>query len=251
MSYATDGVIFDLLTEHAGDTSFHTNGLSVDPTTGCNPDGSATIPGSQAVVKNGQITFYTCGASSFTMNPSGGTTGSNDIRVIVGDCAQVQLYYNNLAQIYTGNPPATGCSTGGNMDAWPVLRIGGTSYGNDFSAWSSSSTVGSTVGNTYTATSTMTRVVGGLTYTLIIDWEHTAPNKYFTWSWRVIIPAGNTQPVKFYYGMDSYIAGNDANDTGYLSSTGGLTLGVYDGVANVLSAFRYISGVPWTAHQVQ
>ncbi len=59
----------DLLTEHAGDSDFHTGGLSVDPATGCS-DGLATIPGSQAVVKNGKITFYTCGASSFTMNPS-------------------------------------------------------------------------------------------------------------------------------------------------------------------------------------
>lgn len=249
MPYATDGIIVDLLTEHAGDTDFHTTGLSVDSTTGCNPDGSATIPGSQAVVQDGQVTFYTCGASSFTMNPSGGTTGSNDIRVIVGDCWQVQLYYNNLAQIYFGNPPATGCSTGGSMDAWPVLRIGSTSYGNDFSAWTSSNTVGTTIGNTYTATSTMTAINGGRTYQLIIDWEHTAPNKFFTWSWRVIIPSGNTQAVKFYYGMDSYIAGGDANDTGYYSTTWWKTVGIYDGVANVLSAFRYISGTPWTAHQ--
>lgn len=43
------------------------------------------------------------------MNPSGGTAGSNDLRLLIGDCAQVQIYYNNLAQIFGGNPPATGC----------------------------------------------------------------------------------------------------------------------------------------------
>jgi hypothetical protein len=37
--------------------------------TECNPDGSATIPGAQAIVQEGKVTFYTCGASSFTMNP--------------------------------------------------------------------------------------------------------------------------------------------------------------------------------------
>lgn len=44
------------------------------------------------------------------MNPSGGTAGSNDLRLIIGDCAQTQIYYNNQAQIYTGTPPATGCA---------------------------------------------------------------------------------------------------------------------------------------------
>ena len=34
------------------------------------------------------------------MNPTGGTAGSNDLRIIVGDCAQAQIYYNNLTQIY-------------------------------------------------------------------------------------------------------------------------------------------------------
>ena len=106
------------------------------------------------------------------------------------------------------------------MDAWPILRVGTVNYGNDFTAWTTNTTTGSTSGNTYTATSTMTAVTGGRTYTLIIDWSHTVPNKYFTWSYRVIIPAGNTLPVKFYYGMDSMVAGNDINDVGYYTNTG-------------------------------
>jgi hypothetical protein len=207
MPNASDGIIVDLMTEHAGDANFHTVGLSVDATTTCNTDGSASLPGSQAIVKNGKISFYTCGASLFTMNPSGGTAGSNDLRILIGDCAQIQLYYNNLTQIYTGNPPATGCSTGSNMDTWPVLRVGTTNYGNDFTAWANSTTTGTTLGNTYIATSTMTTpLIGGRTYQLIIDWSHTAPNKYLTWSWRVVVPVGNTLPIKFYYGMDSAVA---------------------------------------------
>jgi hypothetical protein len=62
------------------------------------------------------------------MNPSGGTTGSNDIRLIIGDCAQTQVYYNNQPQVYQGTPPGNGCSTNSTMDAWPVLRIGTVSY---------------------------------------------------------------------------------------------------------------------------
>ena len=106
------------------------------------------------------------------------------------------------------------------MDAWPVLRIGNRSYGNDFGAWTTSNTVGTTNGNTYTATSTMTRIIGGRTYTLIIDWSHTAPDKFLTWKWQVIVPPGNNKNIRFYYGMDSYVAGGDANDVGYYSNTG-------------------------------
>ena len=55
-----EGMVVDLLTLHAGDTDFHTGGLSVSSSTLCNSDGSATIPGAQAIVKNGKISFYTC-----------------------------------------------------------------------------------------------------------------------------------------------------------------------------------------------
>lgn len=245
-SHMSDGMALDLMTLHAWDTDFHTIWLSVDPSTGCNADGSATIPWSTVRVKNGKVVFYTCGASSFTMNPNGGLAGSNDIRLIIGDCAQVQLYYNNLQQLYTGNPPTTGCS---GPSAWPTLRVGNTTYGNSFTAWSTATTTGSSINNNYAATSTMTAVSGGRTYTVIIDWNYIAPNKYLTWSWRVIVPAGNTQNVRFYYGMDSYVAWGDTNDVGYYTMTGGQTVWVFDNTANILSAFRFVSGVPWTAYQ--
>ena len=156
-----EGMVVDLMTMHHGDTDFHTGGLSLDPSTRCNADGSATTPGSQGVVKNGKVVFYTCGASSFTMNPTGGTAGSNDLRIIIGDCAQAQIYYNNLTQIYTGNPAATGC---GAPAVWTALRIGLTTYGNSYdgvtaTAWTTQTTTGSTSGNTYTARSTMTALV--------------------------------------------------------------------------------------------
>lgn len=46
----------------------------------------------------------------------------------------------------------------------------------------------------------------------MINWSYTAPDKYFTWTYNITIPSGNTQNVKFYYGMDSYVAGGDAAD---------------------------------------
>lgn len=88
----------------------------------------------------------------------------------------------------------------------------------------------------------MTYVSGSLTYTAVIDWSYTAPDKYFTWTYTITVPAGNTQNIKFYYGMDSFVAGGDANDVGYFSTGNGITVGIYDNVANILSAQRYMAG---------
>ncbi len=73
MPMMSDGNIVDLAVLHAGNTLFNTSGLSLSSDTLCGIDGSASKPGSQAIVRGGKITFYTCGASSFTMNPTGGT----------------------------------------------------------------------------------------------------------------------------------------------------------------------------------
>lgn len=45
------------------------------------------------------------------------------------------------------------------------------------------------------------------------------------------------------------VAGSDTDDVGHFSNTGGTTVGIYDSVANVLSAFRYVSGPAWTAYE--
>ncbi len=243
----TDGILLDLLTLHEGDTSFNTSGLSVDPNTSCNSDGTASIPGSQVTVKNGKATFYTCGASSFTMNTVGGTITSNDLKLIIGDCAQVQIYYKNNRNIYNSDPAATGCNT--STSAWPRLRVGTTNIGNGgTTAWTTQTTTGSQNGNTYTATTTLARAVGGRTYTGIINWSYTAPNAYFTMNYNIIIPTGNTQNVKFYYGMDTTVNGADGNDVGYYN-TGTQTVGIYDNAANQLLAIRYLSGLTWSGYE--
>jgi hypothetical protein len=195
-------------------------------------------------VKGGKVIFYTCGASSFTMNVVGGVANSNDLKIIIGDYGQTQVYYNGLTQVYGGNPPASGA--GG--PTWPRLRIGTVNVGNGATAWTTATTTGSQVGNNYNATTTMTYLFSGLTYSLVINWSYTAPNKFFNWTYTLTIPSGNTQNVKFYYGQDSYVAGADANDTGYLSNTPTLTVGIYDSVANVLSAQRYVSGQTWAGY---
>jgi hypothetical protein len=83
---------------------------------------------------------------------------------------------------------------------------------------------------------------------MTINWSYTAPNKFFTWTYNLSVPVGNTQPVKFYYGQDSYVAGADANDVGYYTTTPSQTVGIYDSVAGILSAQRYVSGQAWAGY---
>lgn len=49
--------------------------------------------------------------------------------------------------------------------------------------------------------------------------------------------------------MNSSVAGDDANDVGYYTNTGGQTVGVSDATNNIVSAFRYLSGAVWTGYE--
>lgn len=61
--------------KHGNETVFGTGGLSVDPDTLC-VNGEATIPGSEARVQNGQVVFWTCGASTFSLTYTGGASAA-------------------------------------------------------------------------------------------------------------------------------------------------------------------------------
>lgn len=239
----------EIFVKHEWDADFGVTGLSTDANTQCEANGSSTLPNNIATVRNGKVVFYTCGASSFTINTLGWQAWSNDLRLVIGDCGQFQLYYNWLANVYNPgtNPPANGCTN--ILDSWIALRIGNTTYGSDWTSWSSRTTNGSQSGNTYTATTTLTRNVGGRTYTVYLDWKYTAPNKFFTIDWRVVVPAGNGNNVRFYIANDSTVWWADSNDVGYYSTTPSTTIGVFDNALNQLSAIRYLSGRTWTAYQ--
>jgi hypothetical protein len=243
----TDGIEVEIAVLHEWDSDYNTLGLSTSPDALCNSDGSSTIPGTFTTVRGWKATFYTCWASRFIMNPTGWTTGSNDLRLVIGDCGQFQLYYNSGANIYTGVPPATGCSTG--VDSWFALRIGGTTYGSDWTGWSTRTTAWTTVGNTYTGRTTLTRAVWWRTYTVLLDWRYTAPNKYFNLDWSVTVPTWNTNNIRFYIANDSTVGWSDANDVGYTWSAPSQTIWVYDSVLDQMSAIRYLSGIMWTAQQ--
>lgn len=237
------------LVQHYWDDKYNTLWLTTSPDATCNDWVAVNEKFDTVTVgKKWVVEFYTCWASTFTMNPAGGTSISNDIKLLIWDCWQVQVYYKGYQNIYLNNPPTTWCNW--SPSAWLRLRVWNRDIWNGGStSWSTYSTVGSTNGNTYTATSSMTRTISGRTYALNVYRTYTAPNTFFTWTYDLTIPSGNTQSVRLYYWMDSYVAWWDANDVGYLATEPSLTAWVYDNVAQVLSAMRYLTWQTWAWYE--
>jgi hypothetical protein len=80
-----EGSNIDVMVFHAGDTQAGKVGLTANPHAVCLADGSVAKGDqlSTVRVKAGRVVFYTCGASLFTMNPVGGTVGSNDVKLLI------------------------------------------------------------------------------------------------------------------------------------------------------------------------
>lgn len=185
-------------------------------------------------------------ANSYTLNPIWWTAASNDLRVIIWDWWQAQVYYKWLAQIYGWNPWTT-------WNSWPNhyvrLNIWTTSVWKWWTNWTSATTSWSQSGNTYNATTTLTYTTWWRTYRVIINRQYIAPNAYFTWNYRVEVPTWNTQNIRLYFAMDSYVAGWDGWDVWYYNTNPSQTAWIYDNIANVLSAQRYISGPTWAWYE--
>lgn len=58
--------------QHAGDSSYSVQGITMNPDATC-IDGISSYEENAAIVTNGAVTFYTCGASAFIIN-AGGTS---------------------------------------------------------------------------------------------------------------------------------------------------------------------------------
>ena len=69
----------DIYVLHTGDIDFNTTGLMTDPEGHCLSDGSASMPANQAVVQDGKVTFYTCGASTFALGYTPTTDLPNNV----------------------------------------------------------------------------------------------------------------------------------------------------------------------------
>lgn len=151
------------------------------------------------------------------INPGGGAlgNGSDGLRIVVNgdgvitdDVGTDQLYYAGATQFC--------CSAYA-----PMLNIGGSLYGEAgpaITSWDDVQVLGVTGSGTTsggsntgsgTATVRYTVAQGGHTYTVDRVLSYTYPNRYVTDHYTITIPAGNTDPVKFYLGGDAAPGGSD------------------------------------------
>ena len=158
------------------------------------------------------------GAANIIVNGSGGSlsNGTDGLRISVNSAPNGydQINYAGTFQYCCGA-------------AAPMLNIGGTLFGQGgpagaASSWTSltvSNLTGSAKANTDSqqlgsgsARFTYVATKSAKTYTLIRDLAYVYPNDYFTDSYTVIVPAGNTEAVKFYMGGDT---APGSSDSGY------------------------------------
>jgi len=165
---------------------------------------------------------------SVWINGGGGveTNGSDGIKLEFNDSNYTggdEIYFANTTQY---------CCTGVGVH----LSIGGTLYGNAGAASGSSGqafdslTIGGLTGtaiNNDTADSqkgsgsavmTYTKTLDGKQYDLVRRIDYTAPNLYYTETFTVVIPSGNTAVVKLYKGGDTAPGGEDSGRALYLST---------------------------------
>jgi len=207
------------------------------------------------------------------LNPGGGITGSDGMRITFGGTQlQVQRQENpegrsgeiynpyrlpgtEYAQsIYTQIALAVGDSTdGGTAFIGPAASDGYTRVNHENVTAVPWDVVTTTSANTIT--STLTGVADGLTYTVVVTLTYTSPEDRMKFDYRVIIPAGNTKPVRLYHLIDSFLGGNDEgpgffNDPRDCGSgaESGAVVGVDRADLGVVEAFQYISGAPWTSY---
>ncbi len=103
-------------------------------------------------------------------------------------------------------------------------------------------------------TEILTGEADGLTYTVVATVTYTSPEDRMKIDYQVVIPAGNTKPVRLYHLLDTYLGGSDqgpgffTDPTDCSGSESGAVVGVDRADLGVVEAFQYISGTPWTSY---
>lgn len=77
MPDSPDGEEVMLRVKHAGDDAYGTRGLTTDIAAVCDPEGNVSHEAASAKVQNGEIVFYTCGASEFAIGETNPTFNPN------------------------------------------------------------------------------------------------------------------------------------------------------------------------------
>ena len=158
------------------------------------------------------------------INPNGGTdaSGSDGLKLHVIDNGQIQIVYKNLTQVYSPSVTTESTSLFNGM----YLAVGSDATGSNNGAdgitvpvWGEGGQTLSGTGtgtDPYVVTTTLfTTNDGNSVYDASSDTEvkvetiYVSPSGYFTERITVTPPTSNTQFVKFYHVIDTYLSGGD------------------------------------------
>lgn len=222
------------------------------------------------------------------LNPAGGITGSDGMRITFGG-TQLQVerkenpdrhedYYAS-GEIYSpGQLP--GSTDSGSLFTQVALAVGDEAGGGTAFVAPSFVTTGTnwegepysyirvkhednvtvvpwTVSATATdsqITETLTGVADGLIYTVVVKVSYTSPDDRVKIEYQVVVPAGNTRPVRLFHLVDTYLGGSDQGPGFYTDPTpcgageSGAVVGVDRADLGIVEAFQWVSGEKWSGY---
>ena len=191
------------------------------------------------------------------INDLGGVAQSplNDLRISIGAGGQIQVKRNSQNQVFdpayidAATTPVTRLFNG------VFLTVGTTVFG--------PSNTPATNATTVTPFVTVSHTGGSMTgdgrdvlvlkatkatkdYIITLTYDYLYPNSYFNIQYKVDVPVGNTERVKLYHIIDTYLQGGDAGPAYIQGKPPYLLMGVTK--APTFEAFRYVSGLVWTGY---
>ena len=210
--------------------------------------------------------------TSVTLNPTGGTTNANGLRIFYKG-GELQVFRDGLGQLYHSATPTTTPTGETHLDNGVVLSIGATTTGSTgtvvyptnmywhetftgpFTEKAFTSVTTTQTGTSFTSILKVT--VDGNTYKVTLKVTYTSPASSFTVSYTLTVPVGNTKPVRLFHVMDTYLGSSD-NGPGFhntANSCAGETVGVStpyvtatSATPSVVEAIIHKSGATWTGY---
>ncbi len=191
------------------------------------------------------------------INPTGGTSSTNGIRITIGNTGQMQVLRNGTGQLYSPTLTA-GATTNSSMDNGVFLAVGNTvtgpanfatiaSAGVTLQEWTPISNTVTVQGNGGTATTVLRATVASRNYDLTITWQYTYPNDFVIVTNSLVVPAGNTATVRLYHVADAFLGGDDFGPS-FFSSGPPVLVGGYRPASNIVEAWRFRGGLAWTGY---
>ncbi len=200
------------------------------------------------------------------LNPDGGITGIDGLKITFGGSQLQVTRTNGRGEIY--NPGRIPGDRNSGLNSQIALAVGdsvdgGTAFvaptlARFVSKASNVAVVGwdaETTTSANTITSTLTGEADGLTYTVVVTITYASPDDRMKFDYQVIVPTGNTKPVRLYHLLDSFLGGDDRGPGFFTDpaecSGGGLSgaiVGVDRATDDVVQAFQFVSGEPWAGY---